>query len=219
MKKHNNPSEKNESWARNRFNTWRDIIGLDSNIPIEDLSFVVLSNLLCKFFSVVCKLDGSLYPLASLMNMYMFFNRMICRSQEDRCCRTNTSEAEFKIMKHPLFIKSTRAVVSSMQRSRAAGVEIKRRKVEAISFEEERLMLDHSDNQANYARGAQKRFALYCFIVFLIRGNSELHDLLLKQFTAGVDSEGRGFLRYDWISKLICLYVNMPIYADLLICL
>ena len=83
-------------------------------------------------------------------------------------------------MKHPLFIKTTRVVVSSMERSRDARIEFKQRKLEAILFEEEWLMLDHPHNQANYARGAQKRFALYCFIVFLIRGNIELHDLLLK---------------------------------------
>ena len=83
IKEHNNPSEKNEAWAQNWFNTWREIRGLDSNIPIEDLLFVVLSDLLCKFFSIVCKLDGSLYP-PSFINMYMSFNQMICRSQEDR---------------------------------------------------------------------------------------------------------------------------------------
>ena len=57
IKKHNNLSEKNAAWAQNQFNTWREIIGLDSNIPIEDLSFVVLSDFLCKFDSIVCKLN------------------------------------------------------------------------------------------------------------------------------------------------------------------
>ena len=148
----------------------------DSNIPVEDLLLVDLLEMLCKFFSVVCKLDGSLYPPASLMNLYMSFNQMICRAQDDRVCQTNISELEFRITKHPLFIKTTCAVVSSMQKSRDARVEIKRRKVEAISYEEERLMFDHPDNHANFPCSAKKHFVFYSFVVFLMRGNKELYN-------------------------------------------
>jgi hypothetical protein len=195
MKKYNSPSVKNETWARYRFNIWRRNLNLDCNIPLEDLPFPILFEMLCKFFQMVCKLDNSLYPPASLMNIYMSFNRLICRRLDECSCSTGVNEPKFKITEHPLFLKTTRAVNFAMQRSKDVGIELKRRKVEAITYEEERLILDHPENQANHGRGAQKRFALYCFIVFLIQGNTELHGLRVDHFTTGVDNEGRGYLR------------------------
>ena len=74
---------------------------------------------------MVCKLDGGLYPPPSLMNMYMSFNQMLCRGQDDRICTTNTIEFRFKITEHPLFMKTTRVVNYAMVKNRDAGVEIK----------------------------------------------------------------------------------------------
>ena len=86
------------------------------------------------------------------------FHQMICKSQEDRCCHTNMSETKSKIMKHPLFIKTSCVVVSSMQRSYDIGVEIKWRKIDAILFDKKRLTFEHLDNQAHYASLEVLRF-------------------------------------------------------------
>ncbi|KAG0571738.1 hypothetical protein KC19_VG038500 [Ceratodon purpureus] len=169
-----------------------------------DLPLSELSEMLCKSFSMVCKLDGTLYPPAALMNIYMSFNRMICRKQDDRCNLTGVNETRFKITEHPLFMKTTRAVNSAMKKSRDGGVEIKRRKVESITYEEERRMLDHPDNQANFARGAQKRFAMFCFTIFLIRGNSELHGVKVEHFTVAVDPKGKCYLKYEEFGYATC---------------
>lgn len=44
--------------------------------------------------------------------------------------------------------------------------------------------------QYNTAKGAHVRFALYCFIIFIIKGNTELRNVLLADFIPEQDERG-----------------------------
>lgn len=75
-------SEHNDNWALKRVNVLRGQLGWDVNIPLGDLPLERLDELFSTLFSRVTKVDGTIYPGASLMNMLNAFNRIIKRASE-----------------------------------------------------------------------------------------------------------------------------------------
>ena len=190
MKNEFNPSAANERWARNRFAAWRKENGMDPSVRLEDIPLQELGQLLARFFFVACKMNKELYPAASLMNLYKSYNRILIRAQDDRVNATGVSEPRFSVMVHPFFINTNKAIQNAMKRSRAVGVGRVRRKVDALTFEQEKRILACAIHQCNTPNGVHKRWAFYCFVVFLVRGHSELYNLRFGDFKHGFDSIG-----------------------------
>jgi hypothetical protein len=86
-------SEKSETWCWNKFDAWRWMMKLDCSKKIEELSLVSLFKMLCRFFVMVCKQDGSRYTTPSLMKLYMLVNRILVRAQENQICSTSVTKA------------------------------------------------------------------------------------------------------------------------------
>lgn len=82
---------------------------------------------------MVCKSTGELYPIGSLMSMLMAFQRLICKEQERRINESGIVETTFDICKHPFFYSCRRGSQSALEASKNAGINKKRRKVDAIT--------------------------------------------------------------------------------------
>ncbi|KAG0578469.1 hypothetical protein KC19_4G025600 [Ceratodon purpureus] len=190
-----NPSEGNDTWCRNRFDVWRKQQGMDINKSIEDMPYEELGALLSKFFLMICKDNGQRYPSASLMNLYMSFNRIIGKAQQERARRLGVQEDQFKIQTHPCFQKATQSCHKAMELSRFSGVNKRRKKAACISLEVEKQILAHPEHQATFPTGVQKRLAYYLWTVFLIRGNEEMWNLKFQDFSICVDEKGIEFLQ------------------------
>ena len=188
-------SYRNERWCINRFNAWRRHMNIATDIPVEKIPLQELGVILSKFFFMVCKVDGSRYPTESIKNLLMSFNRIILREQKTRINLTGNEEVEFNIQRHPWFVGACRAVQKAMTKSKDLGANKPRRKVDPLTYEQEKLILAHPLHQVTSAHGIHKRMAFYCFIVFLIRGNTELWKVMVKDFTIEVDQRGREFLK------------------------
>lgn len=128
------------------------------------------------------------------MGFMMAFNRLLCKEQARRVRRTKILETPFDIMKNPFFISANKSLLKSMEKSRDAGVNKGRRKVDALTWEAERKILDHPLHAITDPRGCQMRFAFYCFVIYLIRGNKELYSLRRNDFQ----------LEYD-CNNILCL--------------
>lgn len=98
---------------------------------------------------------------------------------------------------HPHFGRVNKAVILAMKKSILAGANKARRKVDYFTDEDEIKILAHPNHQPTFPSGVQKRLVFFCTTVFLIRGNSELYNLRLSDFTLGTDERGREMLRYN----------------------
>ena len=110
--------------------------------------------------------------------------------------RLCVNEPPFDIRKNPFFIDCSKSLLLAMEHSRDAGANKKRRKVNAITWEQELLILNHKLHQPTDPRGCQMRFAFFCFVIFLIRGNKEIYKLQVDDFCIEYDQQNRKYLRY-----------------------
>jgi hypothetical protein len=115
-------SLKNNNWACNKFDSWHVFMGLSVDVKLEDLDLKEFGNQLSRFFLMVCKSNSQRYPTASLMNIFMSFQSLLIKAQEQRVIRTGVQEPQFDIRKHPFFIGTCRALQTTMVNSRNAGV-------------------------------------------------------------------------------------------------
>jgi hypothetical protein len=72
---------------------------------------------------------------------------------------------------------------------RNSGVNKKTRKVDSLTWEQERRILDHVDHQCNTPKGIQLRTALFCIMIFVIRGVKELYNTKQADFVIERDEE------------------------------
>ena len=56
-------------------------MNIATDIPVEKIPLQELGVTLSKFFLMVCKVDGSMYPTESIKNLLMSFNRIILRAE------------------------------------------------------------------------------------------------------------------------------------------
>lgn len=152
--------------------------------------------MLCKFFYVLLKKNGSHYPSQSIMQIYKGFNRIFCQVQRERINETGINEEQFVMHSHPHFGRVNKSVVLAMKKSILAGANKARRKVDYFTDDDEIRILAHLNYQPTHPSGVQKRMVLFCTTVFLIRGNKELYNLRLCDFTLSSDERGRELLRY-----------------------
>ena len=188
-------SKKMNMWAKNKFDAWQVYLGFCTDVSFENIDLKECGILLSRFFYMVCKSSGELYLIGSLMSMLMDFQRLICKEQERRINESRIVETTFDIRKHSFFGLCRRGLQSALEASRNAGVNKKRRKVGAITWEQERIILDHELHATTNPRGCQMRFGFYCFIIFFICGNKELYNLLVTDFVYDQDANGKPFLR------------------------
>ena len=47
----NSGTTKSNSWVKSRFNAWREVLKLDTSVPLKEIPLRELSELLCRFFS------------------------------------------------------------------------------------------------------------------------------------------------------------------------
>lgn len=71
-------------WARNKFDLWRVSKGMSTERKLGEILYPEVGALLVKFFLMCCKCNGERNPSASLMSIFMAFQRMLCKEQEKR---------------------------------------------------------------------------------------------------------------------------------------
>lgn len=130
------PSENNDKWAIKRVDILRKGLGYDTSIAFGDLPLKVIDDLLSNLFSRAVKIDRTLYPSSTLMNMCNSFNRIIRRASDLRSLRgelDNIVDRDFNISCHPTFAKTRMVITAAIKKSAKEGVNKKRKKVR-ISF-------------------------------------------------------------------------------------
>ena len=70
-------SIKVNNWARNKFDSWRIFMGMSTEWKIEEIQYPELGGLVAKFLLMCCKCNGERYPSASLMSIFMAFQRIL----------------------------------------------------------------------------------------------------------------------------------------------
>lgn len=128
-------SEHNDNWALKRANLLRSQLGWEVNIPLGDLPLEQLDELFSTLFARVTKMDGTIYPGASLMNMLNAFNPMIRRASEIRSVKGDRSslvDKEFTINSHPMFAKTYMVMKTTLTKGGKQGANKKRKKVRPI---------------------------------------------------------------------------------------
>ncbi|KAG0590571.1 hypothetical protein KC19_1G110600 [Ceratodon purpureus] len=189
-------SLKNETWAQNRFNSWRESVGLDTSISIVNLPLEEFADLLTRFFLCLCKDNGERYPSGSIGNMYDSFHRIIGRHQAKEMKLEKKKEPLIRISEHHFFLQTNAAIVKAMELSRDAGVNKPRSKPKCLSFEDEAKILSHPSHQLTHPKGVTKRMLYYCMSKFVIRGGKEAYNLKYKDFIRGVNSAGAEYVQY-----------------------
>lgn len=96
-----NRSGAKDEWVRHRFDVWRKLNGFDCSV--QSLDYKVLNDMLCRFFLQVVKLDGTLYPVESIMGMFCCFDRMSRKEQDIGVANSGILEEVVDIMKNPFF--------------------------------------------------------------------------------------------------------------------
>lgn len=161
-----NPSAKVDKWATNRLAAFRKQLKLNLSVDWTQLPPAEIVALLVKFFERACKLSGARYPTESLMGLYRAFNRMLCRSQSLRVIATGVMEPSFSMRTCPMFAPVVTACVLAMKKSRAAGVNVKRKKAAVITLQDEAVILADVSTNPLCPRGLQRRTLYYLLCRF-----------------------------------------------------
>ena len=96
-------SIKNERWATDRFNSWRESVGLGSEVALVDLPLEKFADLLTCFFLGLCKDSSEQYLSRSIDNMYDSFHKIIAKHQCKVMKRENRKEPLIQICDHHFF--------------------------------------------------------------------------------------------------------------------
>ncbi|KAI5075093.1 hypothetical protein GOP47_0009169 [Adiantum capillus-veneris] len=185
-----NSTKQKNNWARKKFDAWREFSGIDSSIALEKLDLHTLKDLLSKFFLVVCKKRGELFPSDTLMGMLRCFGRLLKKEQDLRIAKTGVTEVPFDIARNPIFKGTQNSVMAAMRRSVAQGVCKDRKKASVIGVSLEQAILGDIDFSIMHGRCCQMRFAFFCMLHFCIRGGYELYKLERTMFSSGKDELG-----------------------------
>jgi hypothetical protein len=114
--------------------SYRQFLGLDTNVEFEDLGPWEGRDLLCTFFEQATKRNGDLYPSGLIMNLYCAYNRILRRRQKLQIMETGVQEAPFWMGEDAWFQKVGLACVLSMRRSGEAGIGTERKQVSGQLF-------------------------------------------------------------------------------------
>ncbi|XP_002980847.2 uncharacterized protein LOC9657615 [Selaginella moellendorffii] len=194
--------EKNRSlcsdlWAKRHFLEWRKEQGLPSS-NLEDLPLPELADCLTKFFRMVKKRNGSLFPSESLRAMFRAFCRILRSHYRKLQLQGQYDGPGVDLSRDSLFERARLACLEAMKYSKSHGGNVKRRKKpdEWIPAPEEDILC-HPANQVTDPYGLLKRLCFYVIRKFHVHGHMELYyttDVEFKRFGNG---DGTATWEYD----------------------
>lgn len=192
-----NRSLKTDLWARRHYLEWRKFEGLPQ-IDIEELPLPEFAESLVKFFCMVKKRNGDLFPSDSLKAMFRAFGRILQFHYKRLAVLGSYNGPIVDASKDALFEKARLACIEAMKHSLAHGANQKKRKrtIEDHCLPEEEI-LQHPDNQPSTPQGLSRRICYYAIHKFNINGDMELYNTTDVEFQRILNEEGKVFWQYD----------------------
>lgn len=210
-----NRSLKTDLWARRHYLEWRKFEGLPQ-IDIEELPLPEFAESLVKFFCMVKKRNGDLFPSDSLKAMFRAFTRILQLHYKRLAVLGSYNDPIVDASKDALFEKARLACIEAMKHSLAHGANQKRKRtVEDHCLPEEEI-LQHPDNQSSTPQGLSRRICYYAIHKFNINGDMELYNTTDVEFQRILNEEGKVFWQYD--EGQAVKYKNKTSFRDIKCC-
>lgn len=210
-----NRSLKTDLWARRHYLEWRKFEGLPQ-IDIEELPLPEFAESLVKFFCMVKKRNGDLFPSDSLKAMFRAFTRILQLHYKRLAVLGSYNDPIVDASKDALFEKARLACIEAMKHSLAHGANQKRKRtVEDHCLPEEEI-LQHPDNQSSTPQGLSRRICYYAIHKFNIIGDMELYNTTDVEFQRILNEEGKVFWQYD--EGQAVKYKNKTSFRDIKCC-
>ena len=164
-------------------------------------------DLLPRFFKSLVKKDRERYPIGSINNLLNSCQRILKAHEK----KTYKKDFQFLIKREPLlnvrlnpyFVHTIDSLLLTMRKFVTNGDNKPRQEVDIFTVEDEKLILGHPCHQVHNPIGLAKHFAYYCYSVFIIHGQSELHNMEINMFSE-VLYDSRPCVRYNTIRKIFC---------------
>ncbi|KAI5073134.1 hypothetical protein GOP47_0011147 [Adiantum capillus-veneris] len=100
-------TKQKDKWARKKFDFWRKVSGVDCDTLLEKIELCELNVMLSKFFLVVCKQGGALFPSDTLMGLFRCFGRIIKNEQDLRIAATVHGGLELRKLERTMFCRGS----------------------------------------------------------------------------------------------------------------
>lgn len=192
-----NRSAKTDAWARRHYLEWRR----NSDLPereIEELPLPEFAESLVKFFCMVKKRNGDLFPSESLKAMYRGYVRIIQSHYKKLCMQGSYNGPIVDAGKDLVFEKARISCVEAMKHSLLQGAnESKRRKADDVMVSLSQDILSCPENQATTPKGLCRRLCYYAIHKFGINGNMELYDTTDFEFQRIISDQGDALWEYN----------------------
>lgn len=192
-----NRSAKTNAWARRHYLEWRRSTGLPER-EIEDLPLSEFAESLVKFFCMVKKRNGDLFPSESLKAMYRGYVRILQSHYKQLAMEGNYNRPIVDAGKDLVFEKARIACIEAMKHSLLQGPSRSRKKLAdsgMVDFSHDILMSD--ENQVTTPKGLCRRLCYYAIHKFGIDGHMELYDTTDIEFERTVTDQGNVFWNYN----------------------
>jgi hypothetical protein len=149
---------------------------------------------LVKFFCMVKKRNGDLFPSDSLKAMFRAFARILQFHYKRLAVLGSYNGPIVDASKDALFEKARLACIEAMKHSLAHGANQKKRKrtIEDHCLPEEEI-LQHPDNEPSTPQGLSRRICYYAIHKFNINGDMELYNTTDVEFQRILNEEGKVF--------------------------
>ncbi|XP_057857544.2 uncharacterized protein LOC131066721 isoform X3 [Cryptomeria japonica] len=185
-----NRSLKTGLWARRHYLEWRKFEGLPE-IEIEELPLPEFAESLVKFFCMVKKRNGDLFPSESLKAMFRAFARILQFHHKRLAVLGSYNGPIVDASKDALFEKARLACIEAMKHSLANGAnQNKRRRTDEDRCLSEEEILQHQDNQPSTPQGLSRRICYYVIHKFNIYGDMELYNTTDVEFQRVLNEKG-----------------------------
>ncbi|XP_024515377.1 uncharacterized protein LOC9653486 isoform X1 [Selaginella moellendorffii] len=184
------------TWARRHYMEWRKEQGLPEK-QIEDMPLNEFADSLVKFFLMVKKRNGSLFPSESLKSMFRAFVRILRSHYRSLYLQGKYDGPTVDASKDIIFEKARLACLEAMKYSIIHGGSAKKRRVNDRGPASEEDILHHPANQTTHAHGLARRLCYYLIHRFRIFGYMELYDTTDLEFRRSSDEKGNIFWEYD----------------------
>lgn len=192
-----NRSAKTDAWARRHYAEWQKSCGLPER-EIEEISLPDFSESLVKFFCMVKKRNGDLFPSESLKAMYRGFVRIIQSHYKKLSIQGSYNGPVIDAGKDLLFEKARLSCLEAMKHSLLQGASAnKRRKVDEVLPVLSEDILACVDNHITTPKGLCRRLCYHAIHKFGINGNMELYDTADVEFRRIVTDQGDIVWEYD----------------------
>ncbi|KAH9311496.1 hypothetical protein KI387_026531, partial [Taxus chinensis] len=210
-----NRSLKTDLWARRHYLEWRKFQGLPE-MDIEELPLPELAESLVKFFCMVKKRNGDLFPSESLKAMFRAFVRILQFHYKRLAILGSYNGPIVDASKDALFEKARLACIEAMKHSLANGANQKKRRTDEDHCLSEEEILQHQDSQSSTPQGLSKRLCYYVIHKFNIYGDMELYNTTDVEFQRILNENGEVFWQYD--ERRALKYKNKTLFREIKCC-